>query len=483
MLAIILNANQTKEGKKRRKKRIAGCWRHKHYLRCATGSVALAVFSGLYFKDDLNFYAGRQGQKPMWWKHDLSFGEWRDTRVAGTAYNRVLTDCNVSWGKVVHMRAAGIEHASAIGQLDAAAVSTLSKHQKSNLDKVYMTELFGPVLRVMAGFSASDNLTKTNPTIYHVPRALIELPWPADEVAKFVFPKIDIWRMQHESPQGDKSEAARNFLYGVLPFFANVVAQDGIYWVKDYPNHEISKLILEVMPPDYERWAHQMRQKIIDDQKNDNEILTSSLNEGAKAALLAVKESINIKMNEMKNSIETLNSKMNEFHQMQQQLIAATNATGVVAVNGQTNVQTNVQNEPIRMIMNDPAQVQPPPRLFTDVMRNTGKFPVFPSSLPNDVNKLMVEYKNFNLEQWEMVKMTTWEAKIRQAYSRRKYTNNLMKARAMLLRNGTFEQRLIRTADNMDAERISHGFSVARYIEFLKANDPNVKTRKRKRAT
>ena len=82
--------------------------------------------------------------KPSWWKAKLSFRQWKDTRVASVAYCHLLEACGISWGKVVHMMAAGIEHASAMGGLDAAAVGTLSKHQKLNLDRVYMTELFPP---------------------------------------------------------------------------------------------------------------------------------------------------------------------------------------------------------------------------------------------------------------------------------------------------------------------------------------------------
>ena len=92
------------------------------------------------------------------------------------------------------MRAAGIEHASAVGGLDAAAVSTLSKHQKLSLDKVYMTKLFPPILCVMAGFSSNDSISSTNSTIYHIPCTLITLPWSDNEICKFIFPRIEIWR-------------------------------------------------------------------------------------------------------------------------------------------------------------------------------------------------------------------------------------------------------------------------------------------------
>ena len=123
------------------------------------------MFVNAYYDNSINFYKGRDNSKPSWWKVKLGFDEWKCTRIAGTAYSRLLDGCGISWGKIIHMRAAGIEHASSMGELDAAAVGTLSKHQKSNLDKVYMTELFPPILRVMAGFSYSENKIKTKSTI------------------------------------------------------------------------------------------------------------------------------------------------------------------------------------------------------------------------------------------------------------------------------------------------------------------------------
>ena len=102
-----------------KKKRITGCWRHKYYLRCSTGAVAFALFSKLYYDNSLNFYEGRlgEGMKTSWWKAKLSFRQWKDTREASAAYCHLLEACGISWGKVVHMRAAGIEHASAMGGL------------------------------------------------------------------------------------------------------------------------------------------------------------------------------------------------------------------------------------------------------------------------------------------------------------------------------------------------------------------------------
>ena len=66
------------------------------------------------------------------------------------------------------MRSAGIEYVSSQGELDSGTVGTISKHQSRNLEKVYLTELFSPVLRVMAGFGKDDK--------YYVPLVLLKFP-------------------------------------------------------------------------------------------------------------------------------------------------------------------------------------------------------------------------------------------------------------------------------------------------------------------
>ena len=77
--------------------------------------------------------------------------QWKDTRLSGTAYGRLLKDCDITWGKIINMRSAGIEFASSQGELDGGAVSTMSKNQTNKLEKSYLTELHPPVLRVMSG--------------------------------------------------------------------------------------------------------------------------------------------------------------------------------------------------------------------------------------------------------------------------------------------------------------------------------------------
>ena len=178
------------------------------------------------------------------------------------------------------MRLAGIKYASSQVELDGGTVRTMSKHQGSKLEKVYMTELFPSVLRVMAGFLKEDT--------YFVPRTMLKLPWSMEEISTYIFPKIHLWRTQFNAPNGEHSGAADNFLNECLPFFAKVMVQDGVYWLHQYPNHEVLKILCNSMPPEYEQWAAGARKEIETMVSNKREVLTSDLNDAAKAALLTV---------------------------------------------------------------------------------------------------------------------------------------------------------------------------------------------------
>ena len=263
-------------------KRITGLWRHVEWRRCGIGMTAMSLFVQFYNVSDraVHFYdSDDRNKQPHWWKRKV-WPQWKDTRVAGTAYSRVLKDSNISWGKVIHMRSAGIEFASSHGKLDGGSVSTMSKHQTSKLEKAYLTELHPQVMRVMSGHKKDDK--------YYVPRALLTLPWSDDQICQHIFPKLALWQSQFRNPLGDHSKAAENMLFDLLPYLAKVVVQDGIYWVNSYPDHEVTRLLLNTMPPEYERWAAKAQGDIEQLVLAKQDVLVSDLNDAAKAALTKV---------------------------------------------------------------------------------------------------------------------------------------------------------------------------------------------------
>ena len=88
----------------------------------------------------------------------------------------------------------------------------------------------------MAGFSKED--------AYYVPRVTLE--WEnhsLSSLTKHVLPNIDNWKTQSGSRNGDKSQCARTFLYKLLPWFVEVLVQDGIYFITDFPDHPLSAFL------------------------------------------------------------------------------------------------------------------------------------------------------------------------------------------------------------------------------------------------
>ena len=77
--------------------------------------------------------------------------------------------------------------------------------------------------------------------------------------------------------------------------------------------------------------------------------------------------------------------------------------------------------------------------------------------------------------------MNGWDTKLKMAYGRRKYMREVVKAQAMALHNGTFDQRLIRAAGRMDEEREAKGMSTSKYMDFLKKNDKQITKRKKRK--
>jgi hypothetical protein len=102
----------------------------------------------------------------------------------------------------------------------------------------------------MAGFCVAGNP-------YVVPRTEDPLPLTDKTATRAVFPKVELWRAQRAGPNGDKHEAARNFLHGTLPFLAWVLLQDAPRWLASYLNSIFAQLFQSKMMPAYNVWATQ----------------------------------------------------------------------------------------------------------------------------------------------------------------------------------------------------------------------------------
>lgn len=120
------------------------------------------------------------------------------------------------------------------GGVEERAISSMSKHVSGKKVSCYVTELNGKLLQYMAGFSDNEE--------YFPPRSELILPdWiTKEQLIDLCFPASIRWRREQQLVLGEPSEAACNFLYELLPFLSTVIFQDGIYWIKNFSEHEVS---------------------------------------------------------------------------------------------------------------------------------------------------------------------------------------------------------------------------------------------------
>ena len=78
---------------------------------------------------------------------------------------------------------------------------------------------------------------------YFVPRTEVPLENSVEWYSKKLLPKLEEWRRESASRQGDKTTCCDTFLNDIVPYFVEILVQDGIYFVKDFPMHPVSHLL------------------------------------------------------------------------------------------------------------------------------------------------------------------------------------------------------------------------------------------------
>ena len=119
-------------------------------------------------------------------------------------------------------------------------VRSLTKHNRDVFEKEYTCEISILCMATMAGF-----MPKKKHGEYYVPRATISLPnsMTGEDLAKILFPRLDIWRLESGSEGGDGSGAAKAFLYSILPYLSEVMVQDGVLWMRNHPENPSVQLL------------------------------------------------------------------------------------------------------------------------------------------------------------------------------------------------------------------------------------------------
>ena len=238
------------------KPQVVGDVRHEDVFQCCIGFVAFSLFFQLFSDRTINFLVPGNGSASNWWGRSL-FKDWTAAgyETCRSSFNRATNALKICWAKVTHLRKAGMDEGGKAG-VDADTLASMSKHNASDRISVYTPQTSTVVMKAMAGFKTGE--------AYYIPRSEIEFPefTSLHDIIMCVLPCYDQWKREHESIYGDQSEAAKNFIGKLIPFLATVVFQDGIYWVQRYKDHEATRLLLHVMPPQYEEWSAITRAEI-----------------------------------------------------------------------------------------------------------------------------------------------------------------------------------------------------------------------------
>jgi Centromere DNA-binding protein complex CBF3 subunit, domain 2 len=491
MLGIVLRKKAHKDRSNRT--RVVGTWRSRDYLRCTTGMLAFNTFFTFFDHSTLNFYKGTVNpkSKPSWQNIKIISG-WSSTKAVDRAYQAVYKACGVGWKKSTHLRTLGIEHASAAGcQNDE--LGTMSKHLIDKIDR-YTTELYPPLLKVMARFAKDED--------YWVPRLFLEPPsnvnFTEHDLLKCLWPKIDDWRAQQEGSNGDGAGnecAAFNFLWKVLPYFAQVIFQDGIYWLRDFPDNPATRLLIDVMPDWYEEWAVEARDKVEEMIKHREESKVTDLNTAVQAAFSALSN----KMDAMDAGQEQMNAKIDALASELRLQIAGlrlgvaqqdepSSVVGQQVARGAQQDKPSsfatvvdavaplrVSLSPVTMVSTTDSTLHPAVQLPP---------PVFPKDMPKSMEALLQEHRIYKLDAWAGpgVPKKHWPQGVEQGFSRRMFFYKRIHAQASRFRNPAEDfqtGKMPRAAAELDKMRA--GRSLTKFGDDLRRNDPEFKQRKKRK--
>jgi len=464
--------------------KVVGGWRHFKPFRCMTGALAMTLMVRFRFDarlTQLNFYSNAN-HGADWWNIPLRATWGSKTNSAESAFKKLYQEAGISWSKNLHLRKGGMDKAGTAG-LSEEAVSTMSKHSTAKI-RQYMPELHAEVMCVMAGFQPNEE--------YYVPRCLLELPWTEDEIVRAVFPKYNTWIHQYQSPDGDHSDAAKNFLLETLPFLAMVAIQDGIYWIKEYPNNSASVMLKDTFP-NYEAWALHARKEVVQQQAGLQESRISTMNTATQASFHVIQRQMNRieekidekdqKVSAMEQRIKLMEREKSNVESERDQYKLLLEQSNHSAAN-QQGISTMVHFAPIAPQISPTHRrtIQVPPQGNALVaLRSSERLPNIPQYLPKTLYELLVQHRQLNLVSFELAKKKHWPQEVQLRFSKRTYLYNKIRERAQRHQGSTEGERMDNAAMAMDTEKTAK-VTMDKFLKILKSNDPTTKKRSKRKA-
>jgi hypothetical protein len=215
--------------------RLVACWRHKEYKLCSIFHTSMHVINVLRHDSaaaPINFYHRDKKQRASWWDRPLINYEKLDDESG--PMREVYAATGVEACKLTHNRTYAVQRAGSEG-LAPWQINSLTKHMLEKFHKSYQSEVDKEACKVMAGFGREEG--------YFVEREFINLPWELGALINLLLPSYSRWVRQAASREGDKSVACRKFLNEIIPYMVEVLVQDSIYFIRDFPQHEMSNYI------------------------------------------------------------------------------------------------------------------------------------------------------------------------------------------------------------------------------------------------
>jgi hypothetical protein len=483
-----------------------------------TASLGISLFLRQYYDDKVRkmtfeYGVDRATDMPTWRKVKV-IQKWRSQKQCQQVYTEVMERCGINWKKVTHLRSHGIELGSVAG-LNAEEIATLSKHKTERIFEAYLTELYPPVLGVMAGFRHAGDP-------YCVPRT--EDPHPFDEVTatEVVFPRIGTWRAQQAGPNGDKHESARNFLYETLPFLARVLLQDAPRWMASYPNSFFSSAFRCKMTPAYNLWAAgfaEREDQILNVRATEHRDHMNDATRDSYERMGRALQNTNVRVQAHQIAVEAIPNQVAEL--VMRALTAQREMFRVDFMNWmadrplQAAAQAPAQAQVPRTPAQQPAPVQAqqaqiirrqgeatvaaalgaivPQANPLDNLQNRGIEPLIPQNMPETMGQLLEEHLMEDLNQYRGRGATSnWAVRgKRHAYGKRQYLFEKIDARAknplfrptLLPVNPNLATRRAESAAQFDLQMKGLGLTVNQFRNELKRQDKEfgrAGTRKRK---
>ena len=121
----------------------------------------------------------------------------------------------------------------------------------------YQPEVTAPLLNRLSGHE--DHIKKER---WNVSRTKIGTPIPLSDLVKLLFPKYLVWKDQASNTRvGDSTNCASNFLDVTLPLLCIVLVQDGVFFIRSFPNHWVSNYLCQKVP-NFSHWCTVKKEEI-----------------------------------------------------------------------------------------------------------------------------------------------------------------------------------------------------------------------------